>query len=156
MAAFTVSSPFWKEKSLADMSRAEWESLCDGCGQCCLHKLQDEDSGEIAYTNVACRLLDHETCRCKKYEQRKLLVPDCVVLSPDQVPEFVWLPETCAYRLIAEGRELHDWHPLISGDPATVHAAGISVRGKVVHERDALDLEDHIIEWIYPDDAEGQ
>ncbi|WP_420717539.1 YcgN family cysteine cluster protein [Emcibacter sp.] len=148
------NAPFWQTKTLAEMDRDEWESLCDGCGLCCLHKLEDEDSGEIAYTNVACRLLDHESCRCMNYSIREILIPDCVVLSPDQVAEFNWLPPTCAYRLVSEGRELFPWHPLVSGDRNSVHTAGISVRGKAVHERDALDLEDHIIDWNILDSAD--
>ncbi|WP_138381086.1 YcgN family cysteine cluster protein [Luteithermobacter gelatinilyticus] len=139
-------TPFWKTTPLEKMTREEWESLCDGCGQCCLHKLQDEDTDEIAYTNVACRLLDLHSCRCRNYDIRKLLVPDCVVLSPDQVAAFSWLPTTCAYRLIAEGRDLYPWHPLISGNPDSVHEAGISVRGKAISERDAGELEDHVVE----------
>ncbi|MDB4219131.1 MAG: YcgN family cysteine cluster protein [Emcibacteraceae bacterium] len=138
--------PFWKNKSLTQMSRKEWESLCDGCGLCCLHKLEDEKSSVISYTDVACRLLDIQNCRCKNYTWRKKLVPDCVILKPEQVSEFKWLPKTCAYRLISEGRDLYSWHPLISGHENSVHRAGISVQNKVVSERDAGDLEDHIIE----------
>ncbi|MDG1437389.1 MAG: YcgN family cysteine cluster protein [Emcibacteraceae bacterium] len=136
---------FWKEKSFDDMSNNEWESLCDGCGLCCLHKLEDANTGDISYTNVACRLLDIGSCRCKKYTKRKKLVPDCVILKPEQVSEFKWLPRTCAYRLISEGKELHDWHPLISGSTLTVHKEGISVSDKAISERDAGDLQDYII-----------
>ncbi|MDG1709463.1 MAG: YcgN family cysteine cluster protein [Emcibacteraceae bacterium] len=138
-------TPFWKEKSFNDMTKEEWESLCDGCGLCCLHKLEDADTGDISYTNVACRLLNTESCRCNKYTKRKKLVPDCVILTPDQVSEFKWLPKTCAYRLISEGKELLKWHPLVSGSTITVHQEGISVSGKVISERDAGDLQDHII-----------
>lgn len=137
--------PFWKEKRLTQMTSDEWEALCDGCGLCCLHKLEDADSGSVSYTNVACRLLDVQTCRCKKYSIRKKLVPDCVILKPEQVSEFKWLPKTCAYRLISEGKDLYSWHPLISGTPESVDDAGISIRNKVISERDAGDLEDHII-----------
>lgn len=138
---------FWQRKSLADMSPAEWESLCDGCGKCCLHKLEDEDTGEIAYTNVACRLLDIGKCRCTRYAERKRLVPDCVQLEPGNVGALRWMPSTCAYRLLAEGKDLPDWHPLVSGDPDTVHRAGISVRGRSVPERKAGDLFDYIVKW---------
>ncbi|WP_417316633.1 YcgN family cysteine cluster protein [Emcibacter sp.] len=147
MAHRTSKAPFWKTTSLELMSQEEWESLCDGCGMCCLHKLQDDESEEIAYTDVACRVLDLETCRCKHYPVRQVVVPQCITLTPDMIPEFKWLPATCAYRLVAEGKDLYPWHPLISGDPESVHKAGISVRGRVVSERDVLDYEDHIVEW---------
>ncbi len=137
--------PFWKNKKLDEMSTEEWESLCDGCGLCCLHKLEDEDTAKVSYTNVACRLLDLDSCRCKNYPMRKKLVPDCVVLTVEQVSQFKWLPPTCAYRLISEGKDLHNWHPLISGSADTVHLVNISVKGKVVSERDAGDLEDHLV-----------
>ncbi|MGE5546655.1 MAG: YcgN family cysteine cluster protein [Solirubrobacterales bacterium] len=130
------------------MSEAEWEALCDGCGKCCLHKLEDEDTGEIAYTNVACRLLNLGTCRCKDYDNRKRHVPDCVRLDPAQVGFLTWLPTTCAYRLLAEGQDLPWWHPLVSGDPNTVHQAGVSVRGRVIAENRAGPLEHHIVEWV--------
>lgn len=136
---------FWRDKKLTCMTYEEWESLCDGCGQCCLHKLEDSDTGEISHTNVACQLLDTTSCQCKNYPARKQLVPDCVVLTPDQVSEFHWLPGTCAYRLVREGKDLEDWHPLVSGNKDTVHRAGISVQGKVISERDANGLQDHII-----------
>lgn len=139
--------PFWRTKPLADMTRPEWESLCDGCARCCLLKLEDEETGEISYTDVACRLLDLGKCRCKRYRWRKNLVSDCVALTPDLVTELVWLPSTCAYRLIAEGHDLYWWHPLVSGDPETVHQAGISVRGRVVPEDRCADPEDRIVDW---------
>ena len=138
---------FWLDKNLSQMTPDEWESLCDGCGLCCLHKLEDSDTGEISYTNVACRLLDTSSCQCKNYTARKKLVPDCVVLTPDQVSEFHWLPSSCAYRLVSEGKDLHPWHPLLSGSNQSVHEAGISVQGRVISERNAGDLQDHIIEW---------
>jgi len=140
--------PFWKRKRLDEMTPSEWESLCDGCGRCCLMKLEYEDTGEIDWTNVACRLLDHGTCRCKSYGLRQVLVEDCVSLTPDNVGEITWLPATCGYRLIREGRDLYWWHPLVSGDPDTVHTAGISVRGRVVAEEAAGELEDHIVGWV--------
>ena len=139
--------PFWRRKTLSEMTPEEWESLCDGCGKCCLHKLEDIQSGEVDYTNVACRLLDLERCRCTRYAERKRLVPDCLVLSPRAVNRVSWLPTTCAYRLVAEGKDLEWWHPLVSGDPETVHEAGISVRGRAVSERNAGPLEDHIVTW---------
>ena len=138
---------FWRHKSLEEMSREEWESLCDGCARCCLIKLEDEKSGEIDYTDIACRLLDHGLCRCTKYAQRTTLVPDCVALTPQSVRTLTWLPSTCAYRLLAEGEDLQWWHPLVSGDPDTVHIAGISVRGRIVSEGEGHDPEDRIVDW---------
>lgn len=139
--------PFWITKRLDDMTRDEWESLCDGCARCCLHKLEDEDTGEVFYTDVACRLLDMESCTCTRYSERKRLVPTCVVMSPASVRDLGWLPSTCAYRLIDEGKELQWWHPLVSGDPETVHQAGISVRGRATSERDAGQLEHRLVTW---------
>ncbi|RMF18099.1 MAG: YcgN family cysteine cluster protein, partial [Alphaproteobacteria bacterium] len=135
---------FWEHKRLEGMSREEWESLCDGCGLCCLHKLEDEETGEVHYTRVACRLLDPVSIRCRRYRQRHRYVPDCLRLTPELVGRLKWLPETCAYRRIAEGRGLPDWHPLITGDPESVHRAGVSVRGRIIDEREAGDLEDHL------------
>jgi uncharacterized protein len=140
--------PFWKRKRLDEMSPTEWESLCDGCGKCCLHKLEDEDNGDIAMTNVACRYLDLESCRCKDYANRQRNVDDCVQLTPDVVPTLRWLPDTCAYRLVAEGRDLFSWHPLVSGDPETVHSANRSVRGDAISEDDVNDIEDHVQNWL--------
>lgn len=139
--------PFWKTVPLAEMSREQWESLCDGCARCCLHKLEDEDTGEIAQTNVCCRLLDMEACSCTKYAERKRLVPDCQILTPENVSMLTWMPRSCAYRRLAEGKDLEWWHPLVSGDPDSVHKAGISVRGKAVSERDADDLFMHLVDW---------
>ena len=131
-----MADQFWKRKSLGEMTRGEWESLCDGCGLCCMHKVEDEDSGQLFYTNLACRLLDTKTCRCGDYGNREREVADCLVLTPEQTDTFEWLPASCAYRLLANGEDLPDWHPLVTGDPESVHEAGISVRGKVVSERD--------------------
>ncbi|MDT8383487.1 MAG: YcgN family cysteine cluster protein [Gammaproteobacteria bacterium] len=141
-------SRFWEQTPLAEMDAAQWESLCDGCGKCCLHKLEDEDSGEVYVCNVACRLLDIEACRCSDYAARQRRVPACTVLTPERIAEFQWLPETCAYRLLAEGQPLFDWHPLISHDPQSVHAAGISVRGQVVSETEVEDLQQHLTDWV--------
>jgi uncharacterized protein len=138
--------PFWETVPLRAMSRAQWESLCDGCGKCCLHKLEDEETGEMFATNVACRLLNRQTARCGDYRNRKRLVPDCIRLTPGIVRRMTWLPATCAYRLVDEGEPLPEWHPLVSGDPESVHRAGISVRGWTVSEIDAGELEDHIID----------
>ncbi len=144
-----IDEPFWRAKRLDQMSKAEWESLCDGCGRCCLLKLADEGSDRVDYTDVACRLLDLGTCRCSDYPNRRRKVRDCVQLTPAKLEQLTWMPSTCAYRLLHEGRELYWWHPLVSGDPATVVEAGISVAGRVVSERQVRDeeLEDHIVEW---------
>ena len=144
------TTAFWHTKPLAEMSPEEWESLCDGCGRCCLHKLQDEDSGLLFYTNVACRLLDPQRCQCSNYAQRMSLVHDCLSLAADAAARFDWLPLSCAYRRLANGQPLEWWHPLVSGDPDTIHQAGISVRGRTVPEAAVApeDLEDHIIHWI--------
>ncbi|WP_041796016.1 YcgN family cysteine cluster protein [Pararhodospirillum photometricum] len=129
------------------MTETEWESLCDGCGKCCLHKLQEEDTGHIHYTNVACELLDLASCQCADYVKRWDTVPDCVKLTPRLLHRLAWMPETCAYRLLARGEPLPPWHPLETGDPESVHRAGMSARGRAVSELDAGPLEDHIVEW---------
>ncbi|MEE8370854.1 MAG: YcgN family cysteine cluster protein [Sphingomonadales bacterium] len=139
-------APFWKRLKLEEMSRDQWESLCDGCAKCCLHKLEDEDTGELYYTNVACRLLDLKTLKCTRYLDRQRYVPDCKVLDPENVPTFNWMPKTCAYRLLAEGEGLPVWHPLRSGKAASVHEAGISIKGRVVSERRAGPLEHHLLD----------
>ncbi|MEL0437589.1 YcgN family cysteine cluster protein [Phycobacter sp. K97] len=140
---------FWEKKPLDKLSEAEWEALCDGCGKCCLNKLEDEDSGEVALTRVACRLLDDQTCRCAHYENRHQFIPECIVLRPDNLDTHAyWMPQTCAYRLLWQGKPLPAWHPLITGDPNSVHSAGVSVQGMTVSEFDTPeeDWEDHIIE----------
>lgn len=130
----TDKVPFWVRKTLAEMTDSEWESLCDGCARCCLQKLQDDDTDEIYYTSVVCRYMDPDTCRCTQYEKRSELVPTCIQVKQARDEDFQWFPDTCAYRLLQEGKPLFDWHPLISGDPNSVHAAGISVRGKVISD----------------------
>ena len=139
---------FWQTKTLAQMSQAEWESLCDGCGRCCLVKLEDEETGDIALTDIACRLLDNQRCKCKKYDTRYEIVPDCVRLTPKNISQLKWMPKSCAYRLLAEGKDLAWWHPLISGNKETVHQAGISIQGKTVSEDDNLQPEDRIVSWF--------
>ncbi|ENT49383.1 UPF0260 protein [Brucella suis 06-997-1672] len=147
-----TDKPFWQTKNLNQLTRSEWESLCDGCGQCCLHKLQDEDTDEIYWTSVACTLLNPETCQCRDYPNRKKTVPDCVFLTPEIVDEVDWLPVTCAYRLVTEGSDLYWWHPLVSGSPETVHEAGISVRGKVTaFDHDMQDDDDYLDHMVTPD-----
>ena len=124
------AQPFWETKTLKQMSKQEWESLCDGCARCCLHKLEDEDTDEVYYTDVHCRYMDKNDCSCTVYQTRNEKVPECIWLTPEQAHSFHWLPDTCAYRLVAEGKPLYDWHPLISGDPESVHKSGISLQGK--------------------------
>ncbi|HEY3797661.1 MAG TPA: YcgN family cysteine cluster protein [Caulobacteraceae bacterium] len=139
--------PFWETKTLAEMTPAEWESLCDGCGLCCLVRFEDEDTGEIMPTRVHCRLFDPQACRCSMYAQRKHYVPDCVKLTPGNIDDLFWMPRSCAYRRLNEGKTLPHWHPLITGDPESVHKAGVSVRGQTIseealeHADDALDFE---------------
>ena len=140
---------YWKTVPMEKMNRQEWEALCDGCGKCCLNKLEDEDTGEVALTNVACRLLDDATCLCSQYDIRHQFMPECIVLTPKTILDnLYWLPQTCAYRLVHEKRPLYDWHPLISGNSETVHLAGVSMQYRTLSEFDIADedWEDHIIE----------
>lgn len=141
---------WWNSKPLADLNRSEWEMLCDGCAKCCLHKLEDEDSGEVFYTKIRCRYLDEKTCRCTDYPNRSVLVPTCIALQPGNVHDLDWLPSTCAYRLRAHGERLPEWHPLVSGDASSVHEAGISIRGRSVSDEyvhpDGFD--EHIVQWV--------
>ncbi|MDF1804610.1 YcgN family cysteine cluster protein [Thalassovita sp.] len=144
-----LRSRFWETVPLAKMSRDEWEALCDGCGKCCLNKLEDEETGEVALTRVACRLLDDATCQCSQYQIRHQFVPECIVLKPGNMEQnLYWMPQTCAYKLLWNGEKLRDWHPLISGDADSVHRAGISVQNMTVpeFEIDENDWEEHIIE----------
>ena len=141
---------FWQEKSLAELDTREWESLCDGCGRCCMIKLEDEQDGSVHYTSLVCDLLDIERCRCTRYPERHVLVPDCIELTADLAAQLRWLPTSCAYRRLAEGKDLLPWHPLVSGDRNSVHRAGISVRDRVmplhwVHEDEQ---QDHIVDWV--------
>lgn len=141
-----MSGNFWETKGLDQMTRSEWESLCDGCGKCCLHKLQDPDTDEVQATNVACKLLDLESARCSDYKHRKIRVPDCLRLTARNMADTPWLPRTCAYRLLAEGERLPEWHYLVCGDREAVHRAGESIRGWTISEVDAGDLEHHCVE----------
>lgn len=140
-----MEKPFWKTTPLEAMTEAQWESLCDGCGKCCLAKLEDEDTGEIHWTSVGCRLFDAQLCACSDYANRLTKVSDCVKLTPTNVRTIAWLPSTCGYRLVAEGRDLADWHPLVSGSRESVHAAGISVRGRITaSEEDLTDVDEYL------------
>ena len=148
-------NPFWKTKTLDEMNNQEWESLCDGCGQCCLHKLKDIDSNQTALTNVSCKYLDLNTCQCTDYKNRSTNVPDCVELTAQNAGELEWMPQTCAYRLLAEGKSLYWWHPLISGNNNTVKEAGISIENKAISEEFIEDLEDHIVNWLNNKNSPG-
>jgi uncharacterized cysteine cluster protein YcgN (CxxCxxCC family) len=150
MSEIPAPPPFWRVKTLEEMSEGEWESLCDGCARCCLVKLEDEDTGAIHYTDLGCTLLDGKGCRCRDYPNRKRHVTDCVKLTPEAVRTLSWLPVTCAYRVLAEGGDLAPWHPLVSGSPDSVHEAGISVRARIGPSEDDIPQEDwirHIVRW---------
>jgi uncharacterized protein len=144
-----MEKPFWKTTTLAQMTQAQWESLCDGCGRCCLNKLEDWETGELYWTNVACHMLDGHSCRCKDYANRLDHVPDCIQLDAQMINELEWLPPSCAYRLVNEGKDLYPWHPLISGNPESVHEAGISARGRSIPDTGITvdDYEDFIVKW---------
>ncbi|MEX1181486.1 MAG: YcgN family cysteine cluster protein [Cucumibacter sp.] len=141
--------PFWEEKTLEEMTPSEWEALCDGCGRCCLIKLENDETGEVFTSDIHCKLLEPESCLCSDYEHRQAKVPDCIKLDPQNVMTISWIPASCAYRRVAEGKGLAWWHPLVSGDPATVHQAGISVRGRTQSETEVpeKEWEDHIVAW---------
>lgn len=139
-----MSRPFWKTTPLEKMTSQQWESLCDGCGKCCLSKLEEEDTGDIFWTSIGCRLFDAGSCRCSDYEGRLAKVPDCVKLTPEKVRTLPWLPSTCAYRLVAEGEDLKWWHHLVSGSRETIHEAGASMRGRVTAlETDMQSVDDY-------------
>lgn len=144
-----AEKPFWERLSLRDMNREQWESLCDGCAKCCLIKLEDEDTGCIHYTSVVCQYLDQQRCRCTVYAKRRKLVPTCVELHPDELDSLHWMPSTCAYRLLHEGKPLPIWHPLVSGSRRAMVTAGVTVTGKVVSEAyiHDEDLQRHVVDW---------
>lgn len=145
--------PFWKTKSLNELSEKEWESLCDGCGKCCLFRLVDEETDQLFTTDIICKLFDEESCRCSSYLNRTELVPTCLKLDAELVKELDWMPYTCAYRLLAEGLDLPWWHPLVCGDPNMIHTVGVSVRGKVEFENETNmeELEEHVVDWFDQD-----
>ena len=145
-----TSKPYWETKSLQQMNAAEWEALCDGCGLCCLVRFEDEDTGQVTPTRVHCKLFDPDACRCSNYEDRQRTVPDCVKLTPGNISDLPWMPLSCAYRRLHEGRGLAWWHPLVSGDPETVHTAGVSIRGQTINEI-ALDAEEDALAFEAPD-----
>ena len=144
-----MGNNFWETKNLIDMNENEWESLCDKCGKCCVIKLEDFDTQEVHYTNVSCKLLCEKSASCKNYENRKSIVPDCIILSPDNLKDLKWMPETCAYKLLNEGKELPYWHPLLSGNDKEIVNSGNSVKNKVTNENiiKIKDLPDYIFNW---------
>jgi uncharacterized cysteine cluster protein YcgN (CxxCxxCC family) len=144
------AGPFWETKSLAEMTPSEWESLCDGCGLCCLVRFEDEETGEVIPTRVHCRLFDTKTCRCSNYANRRMFVPECIKLTPGNIEDLQWMPPSCAYRRLHEGKTLPLWHPLITGDPESVHRAGVSVRGQTFSEAKLDDPED-ALDYVAPD-----
>ena len=141
---------WWNTRTLGELNPREWEALCDGCAKCCLHKLEDEDNGDVFYTKVRCRYLDEESCRCTDYANRSILVPNCIALNRDNVDDFEWLPSTCAYRLRASNQDLPEWHPLVSGNKLSVHAANISIRGRAISDEYVHPdgFEEHIVSWV--------
>ncbi|WP_144394063.1 YcgN family cysteine cluster protein [Pleionea sediminis] len=149
-----TDQPFWQTTALEDMTDEQWESLCDGCGKCCAYKVEG-DEGEYYQTDVCCRFFDAQTCQCTQYKNRSTLVPDCIQVTPQAARQYAWLPNTCAYKLLAQGRDLPEWHPLVTGDPESVHKANRSARGKVISENQAGDLEDHVIAILIPDDPDS-
>ncbi len=144
---YELTPEFWKHRPLRTLSREEWESLCDGCAKCCLHRLEDADSGEVYTSNIVCRYLDQDHCQCSDYPNRSINVPDCVSVTPELLEDPYWLPSTCAYRLLAEGKDLPQWHPLVSGSNDTVGSSGNSIQGRVICETEADDLEHHLVQW---------
>ncbi|CAA6801662.1 MAG: conserved protein of unknown function; putative YcgN protein [uncultured Thiotrichaceae bacterium] len=138
---------WWEEKRLSALSREEWESLCDHCGKCCLLKLEDEDTGDVYYTDVACSLVDAKSCHCGNYSERETLVPDCLKLTPDNLEQLAWMPLSCAYRRIMEGRGLPEWHHLVCGSKDEIHRQGLSIKGRYVDENEVRDIQEHIVEW---------
>jgi hypothetical protein len=145
-----LETRFWETKSFDKLNREEWDALCDGCGRCCLLKIEDQDNGDLFYTNVVCEFHDSEHCRCTAYQHRSSLVPDCIKVTPELARDEKWLPDTCAYRLLAERKSLFDWHPLITGDPDSIHQADLSVRDKVVSEKFVHpdELPEHLVHWF--------
>ncbi|SKA68387.1 hypothetical protein SAMN02745130_00281 [Thiothrix eikelboomii] len=141
--------PWWQQKELSELTTDEWESLCDHCAKCCLNKLEDEDDGTVYYTDVACDLLDGQTCRCSNYSKRQVLMPDCVRLTPQNLEQLYWMPPSCAYRLVYEGKDLPSWHHLVSGNKATIHQQGESIIGKFVFSKDVNEdeWEDRVVDW---------
>ena len=142
-----MSDNWWDTTRLSDLSRDKWEQLCDHCGKCCLLKLEDEDSGDVYYTDIACHLVDENSCKCGDYENRQIVVPDCLRLTPENLEQVQWMPLSCAYRRIMEGRGLPKWHHLVCGDQEEIHCQGMSIRSKFVIESPDLDVEEHIVEW---------
>ena len=147
-----LNKSYWKTKSLVDFSTEEWEALCDGCGKCCLHKIEYADTGKIEYTNVACKLLNDTNCKCKDYNNRHKKISDCLVITPQKISTIKWLPDTCAYKLVGEGKDLFWWHHLKSGNHQSVHDAGVSIRGRTISEDEDVDLHDHVVDWIEKND----
>ena len=145
-----TDTAFWETKSLAEMNQQEWESLCDGCAKCCVFKFEEDETGHIMQTDVVCKLLNLENCQCTRYPERKQLVPDCISITHDNILDLKWMPASCAYRVLAEGKKLPDWHPLISKDPLSMQKAGETVQGNVVSENEVDDIEDRIIGWFDP------